>query len=828
MTIGVDCPGCRTTFQVDPKHAGRLGKCPLCQERVRVPHLAPAPSPTPKPARSAPTPAQAPKAPPRRPIVDLDDDGEEDYGLASEAAAEPAPAKKPGGWARTPREILAAFCGTIEPVPTTAEYRAWIAVVAVVMLILPVIYFGLVALVGAGVAWMAVHNLRIFEAGVNKLTLLFYVAPVFTGVVVVGFMLKPFLAPLKGGKNLRRIDPNKEPLLVAFVDGVCGAVGAPIPSRIEVDCEVNASARLASWVISPSRELVLTIGLPLVAGLSLRQFTGVLAHEFGHFSQGAGMRLTVVIWTINRWFAQVVYQRDEWDEALLRWSSREAGWWMIFGLAIRGAVWATRRVLWLLMQAGRLVSGFLSRQMEFDADRYETRMVGGPTFKATSERLRALGLAAQAAHTDLAGHWRERRLPDDVARLIGLKVAEFPADLLKAVADEALARRTGVFDTHPCDSERITRALLEESPGIFQLDGPATDLFRDFDALARATTFDFYQAILGPEVSPGQLYPVAEAVLNREAEREGNQAIGRYFLDAWQLVQPLPLPDAAPRPPRDPGLARRELGEARRGMLARRPVNRELAERWGKTADRLVKAGAAGALLHAGKKVRPAVVDLDRLTPATVRAAQGKADAALDYILTEMEPYAALAARRLTLALGLLDHDAVVGRVADGAVLRDEAALLYPVAAHLGGAVIPELGRAIPALGTLGFLINLFAAGKNEQDMPLIQAMLAASRATLDRLAALRGALGDAIAYPFEHAEPGITLGRYALPALPPAEAVGAVLAVATEAQDRVLDLHRRALGRLVATAEAVERAVGLPPLAVAARSARREVVELD
>jgi hypothetical protein len=36
----------------------------------------------------------------------------------------------------------------------------------------------------------------------------------------------------------------------------------------------------------PSRELVLTIDLPLVAGLTLKQFTGVLAHEFGHFSRG--------------------------------------------------------------------------------------------------------------------------------------------------------------------------------------------------------------------------------------------------------------------------------------------------------------------------------------------------------------------------------------------------------------------------------------------------------------------------------------------------------------------------------------------------------------
>ena len=67
---------------------------------------------------------------------------------------------------------------------------------------------------------------------------------------------------------------------------------------------------------------MLTIGLPLVAGLSAREFGGVLAHEFGHFAQGGGMRLTAVVRGVNAWFGRVVYERDEWDETLERWSSR--------------------------------------------------------------------------------------------------------------------------------------------------------------------------------------------------------------------------------------------------------------------------------------------------------------------------------------------------------------------------------------------------------------------------------------------------------------------------------------------------------------------------
>lgn len=60
------------------------------------------------------------------------------------------------------------------------------------------------------------------------------------------------------------------------------------------------------------------IGMPLVAGLDMRQFAGVLAHEFGHFSQGVGMRLTYIIRSISHWFTRVVYERDSWDEWLAR------------------------------------------------------------------------------------------------------------------------------------------------------------------------------------------------------------------------------------------------------------------------------------------------------------------------------------------------------------------------------------------------------------------------------------------------------------------------------------------------------------------------------
>ena len=93
--------------------------------------------------------------------------------------------------------------------------------------------------------------------------------------------------------------------------------------------------------------------------MNLREFAGVLAHEFGHFAQGTGMRLTYIIRTINGWFARVVYERDEWDINLEK-AAKEVD--LRIGIILhltRLCIWLTRRILWVLMQAGHAISCFM-------------------------------------------------------------------------------------------------------------------------------------------------------------------------------------------------------------------------------------------------------------------------------------------------------------------------------------------------------------------------------------------------------------------------------------------------------------------------------------
>ena len=198
------------------------------------------------------------------------------------------------------------------------SYRASAALVAVGMVALPLLYLGLLAALAAAVVWYAIYGPELIGGlRVGFATLFAYLSPLFVGAVALLFLVKPLFARRARQGEPVVLQPADEPALFSFVDRLATAVGAPAPREIRVDVQANASAsfRRGLWSMAGD-DLVLTIGLPLADALTVRQFAGVLAHEFGHFTQGAGMRLTYLVETISRWFERVVYERDAWDDWL--------------------------------------------------------------------------------------------------------------------------------------------------------------------------------------------------------------------------------------------------------------------------------------------------------------------------------------------------------------------------------------------------------------------------------------------------------------------------------------------------------------------------------
>jgi Zn-dependent protease with chaperone function len=479
MTIAVTCGSCQATFRVKDEHAGKRGKCPRCQAAVEVP---------------------APRGPEPK-----------DAAVPRPAAGAPQE--------RLLREILGAFQGDIQPVRRTAGYAVGALILTVAMLVLPALYLALIAGIGYLLYYHATTDLAPVTAMRNWWALLFlYIGPLVVGAVLLFFMVKPLFARRSRAEPLRTLEFGEEPLLFALVTRVAQAVGAPQPKRIAVDCQANASAGFGSALgVLLGGDLVLTLGLPLVAGLNTRQLAGVIAHELGHFSQGAGMRLSYVVRSVNAWFWRLVYERDDWDEALVR-GCEEGDRLAIFLYLALLCVWLTRCALWVLMALGHGLSCFMLRQMEYDADRYETRLAGTEAFAQTARQLLLLDLATSGALALAESSWRKAgRLPDDLIELVVTIGDSIPPAEFRKVEKDMERRKAGLFDTHPAHGERLAAARRENAPGVFHREGPATQLFKDFPRLSRAVTRAFYRQVIGKRAARGALVPVS-AVLGGKAQ----------------------------------------------------------------------------------------------------------------------------------------------------------------------------------------------------------------------------------------------------------------------------------------------------------------------
>jgi predicted Zn finger-like uncharacterized protein len=859
MTMIAECPSCHARFKVEDQYAGKRARCRQCKEVFQVPAktsteigdvgLEPIDD-EPPPVRTAQrSSAEKPRsavveivsAP--KPTLPVAEDDSAGYMLADGTgkkakAVRARPERLPGVGVSargvrdataatiktlTPEQILNSFGRAIEPVKPTPLYRLWVAIVAAVMVLLPLVYIALIGLFAAALFYHAVHNVSVFQSlggtsrGSAKAALAIYVGPLVIGGTVLVFMLKPFFARSRRGEKQRVLDPDVEPLLYAFVDGICASVGSPKPSRIEVDSNVNASARRDGPLLGLfGSDLVLTIGLPLAAGLTLKQIAGVIAHEFGHFSQGAGMRLYALIMTVNMWFARVVYERDSWDETLEQASSSGNGYITVLAMLTRLAVWLTRRILWVLMTAGHLVSAFLSRQMEFDADRYEARMVGGRVFAETSWRLRVMSLAQNGAMADLGTSWQARRLPDNFPKLVLANVPQIPKELMAAYRQSVESSKTGWLETHPCDKDRIASAAIEEpGDGIFQIDGQATDVFSNFDAMAKVVSFEFYRSMLGPEMTKEQLYSVAELVETQVGNQEGQAAAERYFLGACDLLtMRLVLPWTYPELPTDPPAAKRTLLQARSDLEAARAATIQANRQAEKAYQRLFQAESAILIINAGLKLDATAFDLKAPTTRAAEAARDKALAEIHQIEEECETFGKAAARRLTQALAIVEADQVADRIPEGRDRREEARALYTCAAHLGNAYTAATVPVARHRSALIGLLSAFQTAKRQNDENIANVVFRASAALAESLETLRWKVGDTIYYPFEHAHENITLARFVLPdSIPPKENIEGLLQLSDGALDRLRGLYARVLGRLALTAEEVERVLGLAPI---------------
>lgn len=711
---------------------------------------------------------------------------------------------------------LDGFDGRIKRVWKSPFYVAALGIVALFMVLLPLVYLGMIAAVGyatyyhATVDWTGLmHTGNVGRVAIYK-TILIYIMPLIAGAILIVFMIKPLFArPSRRDKRMSLVRSN-DPLIFEFVDRVCAAVGSPRPKRIDVDWRVNASASFRrEWIslLLPG-DLVLTIGASLVAGMTLNQFAGVLAHEFGHFSQGLGMRLSSIIRSVSNWFVRVVYERDNWDNWLIEMSQNDNGWVAAIFMFARMCVWLTRKLLWLLMGTGHVVSCALIRQMEFDADKYEMRLVGSEVFERTCHRLAELGVAGQALHFEMGESWKDGKLPDNYPIVLAAKCDDLPAQFRTELRKHSESGKSGLFSTHPSDKARIRQARKESADGVFDVPGPASQLFGGFEGLCKAVTMMFYRDCISAKITPANLMPTDALIARRTQARRAKQSADRFFCGALSAIRPIRIDPFSKHLTDDSAVNIERIKRARTALANSEPVIGKLYSQYARATDTVSATRAIEELANAKVKISPSALDLKSKSVHQVGEERVLAERSLEQSREQIAKIEAVIQIRLESALGLLSSEQITTRVRGWQRLRARAQTLLETLS-----VFDRSRSALDRLRNeqlaLRAMTNLLA---DNAELWGDQLLAPAGRIAIkqhEALSDLRTTLSNH-RYPFAHGDGQLSLAGYAIGTMPPRSDIFQVTVAVERTLDRTESLYHRVMGELAQIAEATEAAMGL------------------
>ncbi len=594
---------------------------------------------------------------------------------------------------------------------------------------------------------------------------------------------------------------GSEPALETLINEIAQRVGAPKPRVVAFNCSVNASASLKRGLFG-RRDLKLTIGLPLIYGLTSQQLAGIIAHELGHFSQGAGMRLTIGIRCVNYWLERMAYGRDQIDH----WMAQKAEDNPLLAIA-RLVIVYSRAMLGFFSHLAHVVSCFALRQMEYDADSYEARVAGSDCFASTERRILRLNLASQLTLRKLEEAWSGRRLAMDLPEFIAQEDQRYASEIDEFARNLGDEDGTRWFSTHPSGQDRIRAAEAIRAKGIFHLDAPATQLMRGLSRVSELATQLFYELEIGLDVSPDMFCNneiIADEVTQRQTD---NRAAHAYFCGVHGPLVPLTL-------------SRSDLHQFYQQCQQNMPNFRLLADKvrqaagpWRDLCPRLERTHermhALAVVKHqakVGMLVDAASLGIKGMAIVNEHTAQdlwSQAKARQRRTLKGMRPFQQATHERLGFGLAYLfvhqrAHDA------QWTALRDETLGLLEMLEQL-----PSLIERVSELGERFYPLSHFSelALAEEQTPPPLgnhlkreaSAIIALTDNFLKRYKTLK--------YPFEHSAGTLTLGGFLTIDLDkPEDPVAQALLWPPLIVTRCNDLYQRVMTRLASIALHVEQ----------------------
>ncbi|MCP4320627.1 MAG: M48 family metalloprotease [Alteromonadales bacterium] len=415
----------------------------------------------------------------------------------------------------------------------SVQYCLSLILTLLVSLVAPIIYLAIILLlIYSGFQYYDFLTNNLLSINSSFLKLVAIVTPYFIITVLILFLLKPLLFTYSDRKEIE-LHRRDAPELFNLIEVMCEKIAAPFPEKICINTDVNASVSAIDGLSSLNKgQLRLTIGLPFLLGLNVRELSAILAHELGHFSQPTAMKAGYLVYRINYWFDNRAHAPDAWDERLAEWSEQADGHIAIIVslFLAKQSILLIRLLFSFLYHLNYRLTQYMSRAMEYDADSYASRFVGNETVAHTFAKIKKFDCASCRAEEINFQAWCDEKLLANLP----LATIEFAKENNETVAEFKHSIRnskTSTMDSHPSMNDRIKQLNITPSQGIFSNETDAKSLIKSIDKLCELATIEVYK-------NEGMHNPTRYVVENKqligldEYKKKAKESFNTFFNEA--------------------------------------------------------------------------------------------------------------------------------------------------------------------------------------------------------------------------------------------------------------------------------------------------------
>lgn len=295
-------------------------------------------------------------------------------------------------------------------------------------------------------------------------------------LMFAAFLIKPLFSSTDSTEDDNTLEVDREdcPELFDVITDVVRQTGTKMPKHVYLSPDDNACVFFDSsfWSIFFPIRKNLKIGLGLFNGMSIEELKSILAHEFGHFSQGS-MKIGSSVYVINQVLYNMTYKRDGWDDLLESWSTTDSNSWIanVFAfwglLTIRLTSWVKRGNLMMYRYVHQAYMA-LSRQMEYDADNISCKCVGKDCFisgmyktEINSRNLRFFSNIMKDLIVDkkkVKNIYEAIEITNNTYYKDDPTLIEYDHPIVEPLLMESKIRVNDVWASHPINADRIENA----------------------------------------------------------------------------------------------------------------------------------------------------------------------------------------------------------------------------------------------------------------------------------------------------------------------------------------------------------------------------------